>query len=83
MAAIDDDDDDDDVDDDESVILSESEEEYEDVSILKSHTNKFSTRGYQKICGHFKYLLIFNVYCSEILSAYIVEYYQHVSKQNS
>jgi hypothetical protein len=38
------------------------------------------TRGYPKIRGLFKYLLNVNVYCNEILSAYIVEYYQYVLK---
>jgi hypothetical protein len=38
------------------------------------------TRGYQKIRGLFKYLLNVNVYCNEILSTYIVEYYQPILK---
>jgi hypothetical protein len=39
-----------------------------------------STRGYPKIRGLFKCLLNVNVYCNENLSAYIVEYYQHILK---
>jgi hypothetical protein len=39
------------------------------------------TRGYPKICGLFKYLLNVNVCCNTILSAYILEYYQHILKE--
>jgi hypothetical protein len=34
----------------------------------------------QKFVNFLKYLLNVNVYCSEILSAYLVEYYQHILK---
>jgi hypothetical protein len=36
-----------------------------------------STRGYPKMRGLFKYLLNHNVYCNDILSAYLIEYYKH------
>ena len=38
------------------------------------------TRGYPKIRGFFKYLLNVNVYCNEILSVYILEYYEQILK---
>ena len=37
-------------------------------------------RGYPKICVLFKYLLNVNVYCNEILSVYILEYYEQILK---
>ena len=51
--------------------------------ILFNKLNKVSnkpTRGYPKMCGLFKYLLNVNVYCNEILSVYILEYYEQILK---